>query len=83
MVEAKDDVQAQLKTAAPVPGRYRHYKGGEYEIVTTAVKEDTLEPLVIYRSLLKGTTWARTFSNWHEEVVVDGKRVKRFVRISG
>jgi len=47
MADDKDKAQQQLKVSALNPGdRYVHYKGGEYEVVTCAVKEDTLEPLV-------------------------------------
>ncbi len=78
MPNDKDEAQAHMKAVAPKPGHYRHYKGGEYEVITCAVKEDTLQPLVIYRSLLKDSMWARTFKNWNEAIEVDGKRVRRF-----
>ena len=86
MADDKDRAQEELSKLPIKPGeKFRHYKGdqyGEYEIVTLAIKEDTLEPLVIYRSLTHGTTWARTYQNWSEEVEVEGQRVKRFERTS-
>jgi hypothetical protein len=79
----KDTAQAALAELTIKPGdRYWHYKGGEYEVVALAVKEDTLEPLVIYRSLEKGYVWARTVKDWSEEVEMRGKRVRRFERLS-
>jgi hypothetical protein len=82
MPDAKDRAQAILNHSSLKPGgRFRHYKGGEYEIVALALKEDTLEPLVIYKSLEHGTIWARTLKNWNESVEVDGKKMKRFRKI--
>lgn len=78
MSDPKDEAQARLDAVAPKPGRYRHYKGGEYEVLLCAIKENTLEPMVIYRSLTHGTIWVRTVTEWNNEVNVDGKRVKRF-----
>lgn len=31
----------------PVPGRYRHYKGGEYQVIGTARHSETDELLVV------------------------------------
>lgn len=47
---------------------FRHYKGGLYTIVCLSVKEDTLEPLVTYRSIERGSVWTRTLQNWSEYV---------------
>jgi hypothetical protein len=70
--ELKDIAQRQA-AGGPQPGEiYRHYKGGLYSIVARAIKEDTLEPLVIYRSNAKGTTWARTLENFTEDLWLVG-----------
>ena len=45
-------------TAIP-KGRYRHYKGGEYEVITLARHSENNEELVVYKSLENGTVWAR------------------------
>lgn len=59
----KDAAQAALDRCSIKAGDiYRHYKGGLYSIVCTAIDEATLEPMVIYRSNSKGTTWARTLA---------------------
>ena len=33
------------------PGRYRHFKGKEYELLFVATHSETLEPMVVYRAL--------------------------------
>jgi len=77
-----DNKEAAQKNLTNLPVKagetYRHFKGGEYEIITIALKEDTLEPLVIYQSKAKDYVWARTYQNWSEEVEVKGKKMKRF-----
>lgn len=65
-----------------VPGRYRHYKGGEYEVLFIAKNSETLEDTVIYRALYgEGTVWARPAYMWNETVNVNGETVKRFTKI--
>ena len=60
-------------------GRYRHFKGGEYEVIGTATHSETLETYVIYRALYgEGKTWIRPLSMWNETVEKDGKTIKRF-----
>ena len=65
-------------------GRYRHYKGGEYEVIGVARHSETHEPLVAYRPLYNGSgRWARTHAMFFEAVLVDGARRPRFERIAG
>lgn len=62
-----------------VAGDYwTHYKGGVYQIIAVAVKEDTLEPVIVYQSLKHGTVWVRTVKNWQEKVPILGGMVDRF-----
>jgi hypothetical protein len=64
------------------PGRYRHYKGGEYEVVSVARHSETHEPLVVYRPLYNDTGWwVRPYAMFVEDVVVDGVRQPRFARM--
>ncbi len=82
MKNEKDQAQQELERSGIQPSQiFRHYKGGEYKVVATAIQEDTLEQVVVYRSLAKGITWVRTLTNWNQEVAINGKKVKRFERI--
>lgn len=64
------------------PGRYRHHKGGEYEVVGVARHSETLEPLVVYRPLYNATgLWVRPYAMFFEEVEIDGRFVPRFARV--
>lgn len=61
------------------PGKYRHFKGMEYEVVGVARHSETLEPMVVYRALYgEGELWVRPAGMWQETVEVDGQEVKRF-----
>ena len=60
-------------------GRYRHFKGGEYEVIGVARHSETHEPLVVYRSLYNATGWwVRPHAMFFETVEVDGVRRARF-----
>ena len=61
------------------PGRYRPYKGGEYEVIGVARHSETLEPLVIYRPLYNDSgLWARPHAMFFGEVEVEGCVQPRF-----
>lgn len=60
-------------------GKYKHYKGNEYEVVGIAKHSETLEELVVYRALSgDGGMWVRPLAMFAEEVEVDGKKMPRF-----
>lgn len=60
-------------------GKYRHFKGNEYEVVAVAKHSETLEEMVIYRALYgDGGFWVRPASMWNETVEREGVKVKRF-----
>ena len=61
--------------------RYRHFKGGEYEVVAIAEDGDDLKRVVVYRALYDGRTWVRDLDEFCGVKDVDGKMVKRFERI--
>ena len=63
-------------------GRYRHYKGGEYQVLGSARHSETLEPLVLYRALYGSQgLWVRPARMWSETVTVQGQTRLRFERI--
>ncbi|SEL46299.1 Protein of unknown function [Pseudoxanthomonas sp. GM95] len=65
------------------PGRYRHYKGGEYEVIGTVRHSETLEPLVLYRALYgEGGLWVRPHAMFFSQVEHAGQSVARFARIA-
>ena len=60
-------------------GRYRHFKGNEYEVLYIAKHSETLEPMVVYKALYgEGGIWVRPASMWNETVERGGKTYKRF-----
>lgn len=61
------------------PGRYRHFKGGEYEVQGIATHSETGEQLVVYTPLYgNGGLWVRPLSMFLETVVRDGEEQPRF-----
>ena len=65
------------------PGKYRHFKGGEYEVIGIAKNSETLEETVVYRALYgDGELWVRPAAMWNETVERDGKVFKRFTFIN-
>ena len=77
------DKQAEMmtpdQTATPRPGRYRHYKGGEYEVIGVARHSETEQQLVVYRPLYGDRgLWVRPLAMFCENVEVSGRQVPRF-----
>ena len=65
------------------PGLYRHYKGGEYEVLGVVRHSETLEPLVLYRPLYgESGTWVRPYAMFVGHVEVDGVEQPRFAPAS-
>ena len=64
------------------PGRYRHFKGKEYEVLGVARHSETEEELVVYRALYGDfSLWVRPVSMWNETVERDSKTFRRFTYI--
>ena len=69
-------------------GKYRHYKGKEYEIITVGKHSETLEDLVVYRGLYDSAefgpnpVWIRPLEMFLETVNVDGQEIPRFKQIT-
>lgn len=75
-----------------IGAKYQHYKGGKYEVITMSTHTETKEPLVIYKSLLFGSIYARPLKQWFELVdpnpnegesydTTDLKSIPRFKKI--
>lgn len=63
-------------------GKYRHFKGNEYEVIGIAKHSETLEEMVVYRALYgDGGIWVRPVNMWNETVERDGKTFRRFTFI--
>lgn len=60
-------------------GKYRHFKGNEYEVIGIARHSETLEEMVVYRALYgEGGLWVRPAEMWNETVEREGKTFLRF-----
>ena len=63
-------------------GRWRHFKGNEYEVLGVAKHSETLQPMVVYRALYgEGGLWVRPAAMWTERVTRDGYDGPRFTYI--
>ena len=96
--EAKsvEPIVKEIKEASPAPaedtlepeeivlGKYRHFKGNEYEVVGFAKDSETTEKMVIYRALYgEKELWVRPYEMFREIIERDGKRMRRFEKING
>lgn len=64
------------------PGRYRHFKGGYYKVLGVGRHSETLEPIVLYKSLDYGTYWARPVAEWvkPQRPLLESGSSDRFIR---
>lgn len=63
-------------------GKYRHFKGKEYEVIGLALHSETMEPMVVYRALYgEYGLWVRPAVMWNQTVEKDGKQLARFTYI--
>lgn len=63
-------------------GKYRHFKGKEYEVLFIAKHSETSEAMVVYRALYgDGGYWVRPASMWFEKVQRNDYNGERFVYI--
>tara|TARA_B110000858_G_scaffold194218_1_gene248200 strand:+ start:50960 stop:51184 length:225 start_codon:yes stop_codon:yes gene_type:complete len=71
-----------MSNAAFKKGRYRHFKGNEYEVVEIAHHSETQEALVVYRALYgEHGLWVRPLDMFFETIERDGKTLQRFAYI--
>lgn len=70
--------------ATDIAGRYRHYKGNEYEVIGEGTHTETEERFVVYKALYEPFgIWIRPYDMFFETVTVDGITQPRFQKISG
>lgn len=75
---SSDDIPAPV-----TPGRYRHFKGNEYEVIGIAKHSETGEQLVVYRAMYgEQDLWVRPYDMFTETVEQNGSRVPRFIKLS-
>ena len=66
------------------PGRYRHYKGGMYEVIGVVRHSETLEALVLYRPLDRDIgLWVRPHAMFFGTVQLEGRALPRFELVEG
>ena len=77
-IKRRDTMTFEEAMKAIPAGKYRHYKGNEYEVLYIAHHSETLEPMVVYRALYgEGEIWVRPAEMWNETVGTQ----KRFERL--
>ena len=75
-------MQFEEAVRAIPPGRYHHFKGGEYAVLGIARHSETEEPLVVYKALYgDGGLWCRPAEMWNERVTGNGVAYRRFYRL--
>jgi hypothetical protein len=63
-------------------GRYRHYKGNEYDLLAVVRHSETTEPMALYRPLYgEAALWVRPWAMFFETVTIDGITQPRFARL--
>lgn len=70
-------IEEPVQEEVVIGGRYRHYKGGEYEVLTIAQHTETNEDLVVYKNVENGHIWARPKTIF----LGDNGGTKRFVKL--
>ncbi len=64
------------------PGKYKHYKGNEYEVYGVVTHSETVEPMVLYRALYgERGLWVRPLEMFRETVTINGEDVLRFALV--
>lgn len=77
-----EEKEPELVPEEIVKGRYRHFKGNEYEVVDFAKDSETTELMVIYRALYgEHELWVRPYKMFQEIIERDGKKIRRFEKI--
>ena len=76
--------ESELDARVQPPGKYRHYKGPEYEVLGTAYHSETEELLVLYRPLYGNSQlWVRPYDMFNDTVLYENQSVRRFEKVDG
>ena len=82
-VPHSDSAEALPPLIVTKPGFYRHYKGGEYEVIGTVRHSEDLQSMTLYRALYgEHGLWVRPAAMFNETVVIDGILQLRFTYLS-
>ena len=80
LMYGSNDRYVLKKQLTPLPGRYRHFKGNQYQVLEMATHSETREPMVVYRALYgERGLWVRPASMWFAHIERDGYAGPRFV----
>lgn len=73
------NIRSVMENNIPKLGKYRHYKGKEYQVLGVGKHSETLEEVVVYRALYGDRSlWVRPMKMFLEEMNIEGKKVPRF-----
>ena len=79
---AEKPLEQELSEEEITLGKYRHFKGNEYEVIGFAKDSETCEKVVIYKALYgEKETWVRPYNMFKEIITRDGKKLRRFTKI--
>lgn len=75
----QNNIQEEIKPIEVKPGKYRHFKGNEYEVIGIAKHSETDETMVVYKPLYNDSgLWVRPYDMFAEVIEKDGKKIHRF-----
>ncbi|MCB9359112.1 DUF1653 domain-containing protein [Candidatus Woesearchaeota archaeon] len=64
-------------------GKYKHFKGKEYEVIGVVKHSETLKDMILYKPLYDSDVelWVRPATEFNDIIEKDGKKIKRFEKI--
>lgn len=72
----------EAEDTVPKGSVWRHFRGGEYQVVCVAFDSESLQLEVVHESMeTPGITFTRSMSNWLESVNFEGYTLSRFEHI--
>ena len=71
-----------MSKSSSITGKYRHYKGNEYQVLGEGLHTETEEKFVVYQALYAPyQIWLRPYDMFFETVTIDGKEIPRFAKL--